>query len=368
MMFRANRLCPAVLQGCTIWGFVASGCSSFVDLLAYFLFEVMIIERGDGVTADFNSTLAQLASDKSSIDWTVNCGNMSAALPLFLLTNGLLSTTHPTTSLRIFNTNTAVVTDCCLRTPNAQPSPPDDTEIPGVPGAFPWVELSMRQPVGSRTALLLPTGNIRDVFDGVEASCLDVAVPMVILSAAAVGLRGDESVSSLNNNEPLKARLRSIWTQAGLAMKLKKNGVLMTAEELAVSETVPKLCLVSPPKNGGNISARYFTPQESHSSLAVTGGCCLATACLIPGTIAHDVASGLCALTHENSDRLVAMENPAGILRARVFGCHVTENEFVFPWVAYERNAQLLIDGFFRVHQPSRALQQRALELQAAAL
>ena len=327
----------------------------------------MIVERGDGVAADFNSTLAQLASDKSSIDWTVNCGNMSAALPLFLLTNGLLPPVHPTTSCRILNTNTNVITDCLLRTPNAQPSPIDDTEIPGVPGAFPWVELSMRQPVGSKTALLLPTGHVRDVFDGIESSCVDVAVPMVILSAAAVGLSGEESVSSLNANQPLKARLRAIWTQAGLAMKLKKNGVLMTADELAASETVPKLCLVSPPKNGGNISARYFTPQESHSSLAVTGGCCLAAACLVPGTVAHATASALLPLTHENSDRVVSMENPAGILRARVFGSHVTENEFVFPWVAYERNAQMLIDGFFRVHQPSLALQQRALDLHDAA-
>jgi len=325
--------------------------------------KVFIVEPGDGVHADFNSTLAQLAAEKSAIDWSVNCGNMSAAIPLFLLNNGLLPAGDPNTEVRVFNTNTSVITDCRVRTPGGQSVIPADTEIPGVHGAFPGVELSLREPVGAKTGQLLPTGQVRDVFDGVEGSCVDVAVPMVILRADALGLRGDESVSSLNANDALKARLRSIWVQAGLAMRLKRKGVPMTAEELAASETVPKVCLVSPPTQGGHISARYFTPQESHASLAVTGGCCLAAACLIPGTTAHDIAQGVEPLPAQNTERAVAMENPAGILRARVFGRQDGDGGFAFPWVAYERNAQLYLDGFFRIHHPSDALVQQVRAL-----
>jgi 4-oxalomesaconate tautomerase len=317
--------------------------------------KVFIVEPGDGVQADFNSTLAQLAAEKSAIDWSVNCGNMSAAIPLFLLNNGLLPAGDPYTEVRVFNTNTSVITDCRVRTPGGQAVIPADTEIPGVVGAFPGVELSLREPVGAKTGQLLPTGNVRDVFDGVEVSCVDVAVPMVILRADALGLRGDESVSSLNANDALKARLRSIWVQAGLAMRLKRKGVPMTAEELAASETVPKVCLVSPPTQGGHISARYFTPQESHASLAVTGGCCLAAACLIPGTTSHDIAQGVEPLSAQNTERVVAMENPAGILRARVFGRQDGSGGFALPWVAYERNAQLFMDGFFRIYRLSDA-------------
>jgi len=325
--------------------------------------KVFIVEPGDGVHADFNSTLAQLAAEKSAIDWSVNCGNMSAAIPLFLLNNGLLPAGDPNTEVRVFNTNTSVITDCRVRTPGGQAVIPADTEIPGVLGAFPGVELSLREPVGAKTGQLLPTGQVRDVFDGVEVSCVDVAVPMVILRADALGLRGDESVSSLNANDALKARLRSIWVQAGLAMRLKRKGVPMTAEELAASETVPKVCLVSPPTQGGHISARYFTPQESHASLAVTGGCCLAAACLIPGTTAHDIAQGVEPLPAQNTERAVTMENPAGILRARVFGRQDGDGGFAFPWVAYERNAQLYLDGFFRIHHPSEALVQQVRAL-----
>lgn len=315
--------------------------------------KVFIVEPADGTRADFNTTLAQLAAEKSAIDWSVNCGNMSSALPLFVLHHGLVPAGDPHTNVRLFNTNTQVVTDCRVRTPGGVPVIPDDTEIPGVDGAFPGVELSLREPVGAKTGQLLPTGRVRDTFDGVDVSCVDVAVPMVILRADAVGLRGDESVASLNANEALKARLRSLWVQAGLAMRLQKKGVPMTAQALATSETVPKVCLVSRPTQGGHVAVRYFTPQESHASLAVTGGCCLATACLMPGTTAHEVARGLEPLHAQNAERVVAMENPAGILRARVSGRCAADGGFVFPWVAYERNAQLYLDGFFRIHRPS---------------
>ncbi len=325
----------------------------------------MIVDYGDGLHADFNSTLAQLAAEKCSIDWSVNCGNMSSALPLFLFNNGLLAPTQPITHVKILNTNTGIITDCSLRTPNAHLAPPSDTEIPGVPGAYPAVELNMRQPAGSITGHLLPTARTSDVFEGIEVSCVDVAVPMLIIAASSLGLRGDESVSSLNTDYALKQRLRSIRVHAGRAMSLKKNGELMTEEELANSETVPKVCLVSPPQNGGNISARYFTPQESHASLAVTGGCCLAAACLIPGTTAHAAAAGLSSLRPIDSDHLVSMENPAGILRARVYGRHVSGGHIVFPWVAYERNAQLFMDGFFRVHGLSQADLKRARDAAA---
>jgi 2-methylaconitate cis-trans-isomerase PrpF len=321
--------------------------------------KVFIVNPGDGLQADFNSTLAQLAAEKSSIDWSVNCGNMMAAIPMFLLNNGLLQAGDPNTEVRIFNTNTSVITDCLVRTPGGNAAIPADTEIPGVYGSFPGVELSLRKPVGSKTGLLLPTGRVLDIFDGVEVSCVDVAVPMVILRADALGLCGDESVASLNANETLKTRLRSIWVQAGLAMQLKRKGIAMTAIELEASETVPKVCLVSPPTQGGHISARYFTPQESHASLAVTGGCCLASACLIPGTTAHKVARGLEPLITQDTERVVSMENPAGILRARVFGHQKASGDFDFPRVAYERNAQLYMDGFFRIHRPSNSLLQR---------
>jgi 2-methylaconitate cis-trans-isomerase PrpF len=93
----------------------------------------------------------------------------------------------------------------------------------------------------------------------------------------------------------------------------------------------------------------------------VTGGCCLAAACLIPGTTAHDVAQGLSPLsTKADEERMVAMENPAGLLRARVFGRLVAKQDGVpdlaLPWAAYERSAQIFMQGYAQIYNASSGL------------
>ena len=318
--------------------------------------KVFLLGLHEGPEAELSSTLAQLAADKSAIDWSVNCGNMSSALPLYALETGLIPAQKPVTQLRIFNTNTKVITDARVNTPEGDASVPADTEIPGVMGEFPGVELSLRNPIGTKTGKLFPTGNRKDVFAGVTASCLDVAVPMVIVSAAELGKNGDESVDALNQDHALKARLREIWVEAGLKMGLKKrNGEPMNRAELENSETIPKICMVSAPRAHGHISVRYFTPQSAHNSLAVTGGCCLATACLLPGTVAHDLAQNLVGFSGEEKEIVVDMENPAGTLRARVCGALSGEGATI-PWAAYVRNTQVFMRGYVPIYNPSEAL------------
>lgn len=322
--------------------------------------KVFIVSRPNTSDADIASTLAQLAADKSAIDWSVNCGNMSAALPMYALETGLIDASASRTTVRIFNTNTGVTTDATVRTPNADSFIPPDTEIPGVMGKFPGVELTLRHPVGAKTGKLLPTCHPSDEICGIEVSCVDVAVPMVILRATDVGKTGQESPDELSRDGKLKERLREIWVAAGLKMGLRRRGgALMTAADLAHSETVPKVCLISPGEGEVHINARYFTPQSPHSSLAVTGGCCLAVACLVPGTVANAVAHGLPAVSEMHGICTVAMRNPAGVLRARI-GATVGANGLRVTSVAYERSAQLLLRGHFPVYSASPELQQFA--------
>jgi len=318
--------------------------------------KVFIVDRSPNADADITSTLAQLAADKAAIDWSVNCGNMSAALPMYALDTGLFPATKGKTVLRIYNTNTRVTTDATVRTPEASPFIPADTEIPGVMGRFPGVELSLRNPVGAKTGKLLPTGNAIDRCAGVDISCVDVAVPMVVIRAADLGKTGAETVEELARDTALKQRLREIWIEAGLKMGLKKkDGTAMTADELANSETVPKVCLVAPPTGDAHVTARYFTPQTPHNSLAVTGGCCLAVACLLPGTVANGVACGLEPLGAALRETVVAMRNPAGVLRARVTAS-MNGSTVTIPSAAYERSAQIFMRGHFPVYGASDAL------------
>jgi 2-methylaconitate cis-trans-isomerase PrpF len=323
--------------------------------------KVFIVSRHTTGEADIASTLAQLAADKAAIDWSVNCGNMSAALPIYALDTGLVRPVVGRTVVRIFNTNTGVTTDASVRTPDGTEFIPADTEIPGVLGRFPGVDLTLRHPVGAKTGKLLPTGRPSDQICGVTVSCVDVAVPMVILRAEELGKSGLESIDELARDAKLRERLREIWIAAGLRMGLRrKGGALMSANDLAHSETVPKVCLISSSTDGdAHIGARYFTPQAPHSSLAVTGGCCLAVACLIPGSVAHGLARGLESIGEGNCICTVGMRNPAGVLRARI-GATSTSTGLRVTSVAYERSAQMFLRGHFPVYHASDSLREFA--------
>jgi 2-methylaconitate cis-trans-isomerase PrpF len=222
---------------------------------------------------------------------------------------------------------------------------------------FPGVELSLRNPVGAKTGKLLPTGNAVDRLDGIDASCVDVAVPMVIVSAADLGKTARESVDELAHDHALKQRLQAIWVEAGLKMGLRgKNGEPMSASDLALSETIPKICMVAPPDGHEHIRVRYFTPQTPHNSLAVTGGCCLAVACLIPGTTASKLARGIAAIGAEESTTVVQMRNPAGVLRARITA-KIAVSGMQIGSAAYERSAQIFLRGHFPLYCASAQLQ-----------
>jgi len=303
------------------------------------------------------STLAQLAHNHGAIDWSVNCGNMSAALQLWATDSGLVTSTA---DLRIRNTNTGVTTVSRMQ------AAPDGSfvtaEIPGVDGAYPAVDLFMQSPVGAKTGRLLPTGSVVDVIDGYSVSCVDVAVPMVICDAAELDKTAHESIAELDADPVFKQTLQRLWVAAGLRMGLRRrDGALMTEDELARSETIPKICIVGAPQAGGNIATRYFTPQLGHASMAVSGGCCLAAAVLVPGSVAQRVAHGVPSLGGELADVEVGIENPAGILDATV----VARMAAGLPEIrsaAYRRSAQVLLRGHVPLYRAPAALVTAVME------
>jgi 4-oxalomesaconate tautomerase len=296
------------------------------------------------------STLAQLASDHGEIDWSVNCGNMSASLQLWALDAGLVQSTE----IEIRNTNTGVLTTSRMTTR------PDGgfiaAEIPGVDGAFPSVDLFLHDPVGSKTGKLLPTGAAEDLIGGYRVSCVDVAVPMVIAAAADFGKTAHEPIRELEADAGFMAKLREVWIEAGLRMGLRRrDGQLMTRDEVARSETIPKVCIVGAPQHGGTLSVRYFTPQTAHASMAVSGACCLAAAAMVPGSMAHRIAQGLPEGTPEFSEVEVGIENPAGTLEATVVA-RINRNELQVRSAAYRRSTQILLRGHVPLYRASPEL------------
>lgn len=301
------------------------------------------------------STLAQLTGEHAAIDWSVNCGNLSSALPLWALDVGLVTAVPgESRDIAIRNSNTGVISTgrigfdeqgALLR-----------AAIPGVDGEFPCVDLFLHDPVGAKTGHLLPTGQVVEQIDGRTVSCVDVAVPMVIALASDFGKTAHEPLAELQGDQAFMAALRRVWVEAGLRMGLRRrDGELLTADELARSETQPKVCIVGPPAAGGNIAVRYFTPQTLHASMAVSGGCCLAAAALMPGSVAGQVARGLRAPSAAFGDIEVAIEHPAGILATTVVA-RVQAGSLQISSAAYRRTAQVLLRGHVPLYRASPAL------------
>jgi 2-methylaconitate cis-trans-isomerase PrpF len=306
------------------------------------------------------STLAQLANNHAGIDWSVNCGNMSSALQLWALDAGLLKPGMAgKTDVRISNTNTNVVTVSRMERCADRGFVP--AEIPGVDGAYPAVDLFLQSPVGAKTGKLLPTGAVTEVIAGYSVSCVDVAVPMVICDAREFGKTALEPIHELEADQAFKSALRKIWVEAGLRMRLtRRDGSLMTADELQRSETIPKICIVGAPAAGGNLAVRYFTPQIAHASMAVSGGCCLAAAALIPGSVAQRVAQGLPGAGADYAEVQVGIENPAGILDATVIA-RISADGLDVQSAAYRRNTQILLRGHVPLYRASAQLKEALL-------
>ncbi len=302
------------------------------------------------------STLAQMASDHGRVDWSVNCGNMSSALQLWAADTELSPATTPGPHLlEIHNTNTGVLTTS--RMTLADDGTWKTAEVPGVMGRHPAVDLFLHAPAGAKTGRLLPTGQAVEVIDGVSVSCVDVAVPMVIIRASDLGKTAQEPMQALTADAEFMRRLRHLWVAAGLRMGLRRrDGVPMSAEELARSETIPKVCIVGAATNrSADLAVRYFTPQTGHASLAVSGGCCLASATLIPGTVAHDLAPK--TVSAELGEYAVAIENPAGVLSATVVAS-ADRSGVTIASAAYQRSAQVLLRGWVPLPAASERLKQ----------
>lgn len=265
--------------------------------------KVAIVGTSDRPDVDVEYLFAQVGVEENVVDTSPNCGNMLAGVGPFAILKGLVKATSPTTSIRIFNVNTGKVVEAIVPTPHGELTYDGDVHIDGVPGSGAGIVLSFLDAAGAKTGKLLPTGNVSDVIDGITVSCVDYSTPVVMMSAQALGKSGYESKQELDNDKKLLQRIDTIRKQAALIMGLGD----------VTGKVLPKVVLLAPPANGGNISSRYFVPWTCHAAHAVTGTLCVAAACHIPGS----VANLLFKPPVEDLEKVV-VEHPSGSMEARV--------------------------------------------------
>src|ERR1700726_4988533 len=182
--------------------------------------KVGVVRRGQTAGVDLEFLFAQVSVKEALVDTTPNCGNMLAAVVPFGIETGLVQAGGEVTTLRVLTRNTGTLSDIEVRTPGGKVEYSGDARIDGVPGTAAPINISFLDTAGSVCGSLLPTGHLVDRFDDVEVTCIDNGMPVVIISAADLGVTGYESRDVLNANAALKKRIESIRLQAGPAMNL----------------------------------------------------------------------------------------------------------------------------------------------------
>jgi len=261
--------------------------------------KVAIISRSQRPDADVDYLFAQVSVNERIVDTKPNCGNMLVAVGPFAIEAGLVSAADRETVVRIHNVNTQSLVESIVQTPNQQVTYVGDAAIDGVPGTAAPVKLNFRTAAGSVTGKLLPTGHPLDVVDGVDVSCVDVAMPVVLMRAEALGKTGHETATALDADRKLLERMEAIR---------RKAGVLMGLGDVSKS-VVPKVALLSPPRRGGAVASRFFVPETCHKAHPVTGTVCIASACAIPGTVANRIAP-----LRPAPQGVVRIEHPSGMI------------------------------------------------------
>ncbi|MEX0954430.1 MAG: 4-oxalomesaconate tautomerase [Rhizobiaceae bacterium] len=276
-----------------------------------------------GVNVDY--LFLQVFVDQPIVTGAQNCGNILAAVGPFAIERGLVPVAGATTQVRIFMENTGQIAEATISTPGGKVNYEGEAHIDGVPGTAAAVPIVFEDTAGSTCGALLPTGNAADEIDGIAVTMIDNGMPCVVMRAADMGIEGTEEPKALEANTALRERLEAIRLQAGPLMNLGDVS----------DKSVPKMTMVSAPLAGGAISTRTFIPHRCHSSIGVLGAVSVATACLLPGSPAHDLA-----VIPDGGVKTLSIEHPTGEMSvvATMKGVSVEK-------VAVLRTARKLFDG-----------------------
>ena len=259
--------------------------------------KVGIVDRSGTPGVDLDFLFAQLQPGEDTVDTTPNCGNMLAAVVPFALETGLCAARGETTTLRVLTLNTGMRCDITVQTPGGRVRYDGDARIDGVPGTAAPVAIDFLDTAGSVCEGMLPTGRARDTIDGLEVTCIDNGMPMVMLRAADVGRTARESVAQLNADQELKSRLERLRLAAGEAMGLGDVG----------RKNYPKMCLVAEPFAGGSVATRCFIPHVCHDAIGVLAAVTVATACVLEGAVTDGLAR-----VPGGPVKKVSVEHPSG--------------------------------------------------------
>ncbi len=297
--------------------------------------KVVMISPSKDEWADIDYFFAQVAVKERQVDYSPTCGNMLSGVAPAAIEMGLFPASDGETRVKILSVNTGARVEAVVKTPGGQVEYEGNARIDGVPGTAAPIVLNFMDVIGSKCGEMFPTGSRQENIDGIDITCIDVAMPMAIARAEDFGLTGYETREDLDANTDFYARMEPIRREAG-----KRMGLGDVSDKV-----VPKFGILSAPREGGVINARYFMPTVCHPSLAVTGSICIGSCALSPGT----VADGLAQIPQGNPVTL-KIEHPMGQIEVAMdYG--LDGNEFKLHSAGLLRTARKLMEGQLFVPQ-----------------
>ena len=267
--------------------------------------------------ADVDYLFAQVAVDKSVVDWSSNCGNLSSAVGPFAVDEGLVRVADGEALVRIHQVNTKRIIHARFPVRGGKAVTAGDFALAGVSGSGARIRLDFLAPGGGATGRLLPSGNAQDTLHhegrAYAVSLIDAANACVFLDARDLGLTGTESPDAIEADPARMALFDALRRKAGVMMGL-------AASPEAVGLALPKIAVVAPPAayhaldgaaftaDTHDIAVRMISMERAHRAVPLTGAMCLGVASRIPGSLPHRLAG---PPVRADETRVA---NPSGIL------------------------------------------------------
>lgn len=327
--------------------------------------KVVILSKSSQVEHDVDYLFGQVAIDKAFVDWSGNCGNLTAAVGAFAINAGLVASSRiPSNGIcnvRIWQKNIAKTILARVPIVNGQVQEIGAFELDGV--TFPAAEVVIEfvSPVDC-SELLFPTGNITDKLDVpgigfVNTTMINVGIPTIFVSAEELGLQGTELQGAVNENEQLLARFERIRAHGAVKM-----GLINHINEAKKQQHTPKIAFVAQSKayksaSGNSIHAhdidlnvRALSMGTLHHAMMGTAAVAIAAAAAVPGTLVNIVAKATKLEANHTSDdyKSVTFGHPSGTLNVTA-EVRKDKNHWNINKVIMSRSARILMEGWVRL-------------------
>ena len=322
--------------------------------------KTVIVSRSTRPDHDVDYLFGQVSIDQPFVDWSGNCGNLSAAVGPFAISNGLVDPARVPrdgmATIRIWQANIGKTIIAHVPMTNGAVQETGDFELDGVTFPAAEVQLEFMDPAeddGDGGGAMFPTGNLVDALEvpGVgtlQATLINAGIPTIFINAEAIGYTGTELQDDINSDPKALAMFETIRAHGALRM-----GLISSLEQAATRQHTPKLAFVAQPasytaSSGKAVAAgdidllvRALSMGKLHHAMMGTAAVAIGTAAAIPGTLVNLAAGG-------GPRQAVRFGHPSGTLRVGA-EARQTNGAWVVTKAIMSRSARVLMEGWVRV-------------------